>query len=280
MAAQEFTGASYSADADVCTVWVPELQDSTVVIRPGRDGVHLPTKVMLLFKFGSVVFFNFTRQEQDIWKAKLAKYITEPEEKASGPETMKVEVWPEQREWVTKVPDVFRLKRLDMATTRILGLVLAQSVALDTYDRKVRDAMDSTMKLMTELQPGGFWSLPSTKRAVKRQELQQLMVTNSLIYMRVISSLGVLDTTPLAWRQDRYYDVWKSFQDEYEITHRVNTLERKVGPIQENAKFLLQLDHTKQSERSEQTIINLIMIEVLLTILGIVKQPIYNWWIQ
>jgi hypothetical protein len=43
----------------------------------------------------------------------------------------------------------------------------------------------------------------------------------------------------------------------------------QLGPIQENVKFLLQLEHTKKTEKSELIIIYLIGIEILLTCIHI-----------
>jgi hypothetical protein len=65
----------------------------------------------------------------------------------------------------------------------------------------VDDALARTVRILEGL------TGDSMERGMRRQDLMNLLCQNNLLYTTVITKLGVLDYSPLAWRQDRYYDV-------------------------------------------------------------------------
>lgn len=66
----------------------------------------------------------------------------------------------------------------------------------------------------------------------------------------------------------RHYELWESLRADYEIEMRFEAIDRKLGPMIENAKFLLDVRAEQKSSGAEWIIIGLIMLEVLINLVG------------
>jgi hypothetical protein len=67
---------------------------------------------------------------------------------------------------------------------------------------------------------------------------------------------------------NRYHELWRSLRVDYEIERRFEAINRKLGPMIENAKFLLDIRAESKSSNAELTIIVLICLEVVINTLG------------
>lgn len=63
----------------------------------------------------------------------------------------------------------------------------------------------------------------------------------------------------------RHYKLWEALRGDYEIERRFDAINRKLGPMLENAKFLLEVRAEHKSSRAEWIIIGLIMLEVFIS---------------
>jgi uncharacterized Rmd1/YagE family protein len=64
---------------------------------------------------------------------------------------------------------------------------------------------------------------------------------------------------------DRHYKLWEDLRVDYEIERRFDAINRKLGPMLENAKFLLDVRAEQKSSGAEWIIIGLICLEVLIS---------------
>lgn len=62
----------------------------------------------------------------------------------------------------------------------------------------------------------------------------------------------------------RHYKLWEDLRVDYEIERRFDAINRKLGPMLENAKFLLDVRAEQKSSGAEWIIIALICLEVLM----------------
>jgi len=162
--------------------------------------------------------------------------------------------------WFALQPDRVVLRRLDVGNARVISSVLGQSVALEHYHRRVDRALEALAPTLHEIAATGR----SRSAASSDRSLLRLIGENSLLYTQVVAKLGLLDTSDAAWGKDRYHSVWRALRGDYELDRRFDALNRKLGPMLENAKFVLEVREDKKSERSELIIIALIGIEIVL----------------
>jgi uncharacterized Rmd1/YagE family protein len=162
--------------------------------------------------------------------------------------------------WFALQPDRVVLRRLDVGNARVISSVLGQSVALEHYHRRVDRAIEALAPILHEIAATGR----SRSVASSDRKLLRLIGENSLLYTQVVAKLGLLDTSDAAWGKDRYHSVWRALRADYELDRRFDALNRKLGPMLENAKFVLEVREDKKSERSELIIIALIGTEILL----------------
>lgn len=66
----------------------------------------------------------------------------------------------------------------------------------------------------------------------------------------------------------RHYKLWEDLRLDYEIERRFDAINRKLGPMLENAKFLLDVRAEQKSSGAEWIIIGLICLEVLMNGFG------------
>lgn len=93
------------------------------------------------------------------------------------------------------------MQRLDVGNLRVIATILGQSVALDYYNRRVDKAIEVFTPVLTEIASSG------RSETIKSNQLLSMIGSNSLLYTDVVSKLGLLDTTEVAWRNDKYFEV-------------------------------------------------------------------------
>eukprot|EP00775_Hariotina_reticulata_P007413 gene7413-7622_t len=250
-----------------------ELHEESVLMGADRD--EQPEKIMVIYRYGSVIFFNMRAKEQTL-----------------------VVVRPDLGKWSALEPDKIVVREMSVGNVRVISHVLGQSVALDYYNSKV----DEAIQLFTPY----LRDVATTGRCVniKETRLLQLIADNSLLYTDVVTKIGLLDISQTAWGQDRYHELWNSLRVDYEIDRRFDAINRKVwlpslstgdkaatqcplqaltrsaespyakviistlGPMLENAKFLLDIRAEKKSVEAEWIIIGLICLEVAVNFYG------------
>jgi uncharacterized Rmd1/YagE family protein len=255
----------------------------------GEDGGS--DRLFVVYRFGSVIFFGADEAQDDLWIRRIQAHTQDPSPEPVSDETTLVVVGgggggqqaaggngsgsappaspsPSSSSssllprgaWFALQPDRVVLRRLDVGNARVISSVLGQSVALEYYHRRVDRALDALAPVLHEIAATGR----SRSAASSDGQLLRLIGENSLLYTQVVAKLGLLDTSDAAWGKDRYHGVWRALRGDYELDRRFDALNRKLGPMLENAKFVLEVREDKKSERSELIIIGLIGMEIVL----------------
>ena len=112
--------------------------DNIAVSRVGIPSTDL-MRYMVVFKFGSVVFYNVGAQEREECLELTRNFVESP---LAYPmkEDYLVKVSPRLDEWAKLESDHIVLKRLDVNNISVISAVLAQT-ALEHYEHKVDPAM-------------------------------------------------------------------------------------------------------------------------------------------
>lgn len=225
---------------------------------------------MVIYRYGSVILINVRRSERDMYFDLLKPYIKVPK----GQPTVQQEysnlrsdettiaVQPNLSDWSKLENDKVVVQTLDAGNMRVISHVLSQSVALDYFNSRVDAAIQQFTPYLTAVAQTGACD------NVKEARLLQLIADNSLLYTDVVTKFGLLDISQTAWNQDKHFQLWESLRRDYEIERRFDAINRKLGPMLENAKFLLDVRAEQKSSGAEWIIIGLIMLEVLMNGFG------------
>ncbi|KIZ04381.1 hypothetical protein MNEG_3575 [Monoraphidium neglectum] len=237
-----------------------------------QAGASSAVRVLAVYSYGSAVFFNSDPEADAYWLEKLKGYAKDPHREPLTDETTVV-VRPALDDWFALEPDHIVLQMLDLSNVRVISSIMGQSVALEHFDRRVIAAIERFTPVLSEIASKGVSklvlpSLFSGMTGHHEDELLKLIGESSLLHTDVVYKLGLLHPTDVAWRTDKYYDVWKALHADYDIEKRFEALKAKLGPMLANAKFVLEVREDKKSERSELIIILLIGVEIVLHVAG------------
>jgi uncharacterized Rmd1/YagE family protein len=145
----------------------------------------------------------------------------------------------------------------DSETLYTIGDVLAKSVVLEYYERRIATAFDNLEPLTL--------ALATTGRTAERSKtfIQQIAL-GLLAEHRLIGRVEVSEKPDLLWDRPDLERVHAWMVREYEIKERQSALERKLALVSRTAQVLLDLLNVRRSLRVEWYIVFLIIIEVVL----------------
>ena len=151
--------------------------------------------MLCLARYGSVVFFNTSeKQQQEMLQlaqtyAELPNPVDTPTSSSGDSYRIEVHDIPlsdNPEEWCRFDPDRLRMRYFDLNSCRVVSQVLAQSVALEYNENKVRGMLDHFRSVNFMLERTGKVSMPAT-------DLFKLVAMNNNIMADVLTQLKLLD---------------------------------------------------------------------------------------
>jgi uncharacterized Rmd1/YagE family protein len=232
-----------------------------------------PSRFVVVFRFGAVVFFNVPPREAADLLHKIKQHSREPV--LSGVERKEnfcVHIQPdydpleeqlhsgEGGDPPTKVVtgEYCVVQELNMKSVDVISNILAQSVALDAYNDTVDDLLANFSYINGTVKGRGSLT------AIQRDSLFRTVAQNNSIFIEMVSKLGIKDRSTTAWNLSQYVDIHAGMQEEFEINLRFEHIEFKLDLIQQNAKFFLEVLQSQKSNSLEWIIIILILFECVL----------------
>ncbi|SRR5713101_4158306 len=212
---------------------------------------------MFLYPFGAVVFQDVDAAQRDAQLEALARI----ESRLSGPGTGEDIL---VREDPSSPPGmsggVLVIDRLTPARASIIALTVAQSAAMEYYERMVEAMFDRTNRLVDRLERRG--TTPLRTRQLHRF-IGEAVGTRS----EVISVLHLLDKPDAAWDDPAMDAIYEDLRDEFDLGDRYNALELKLRGIQEALELILDVSRDRRLVMLEVTIVVLIVLELVLSLL-------------
>jgi uncharacterized Rmd1/YagE family protein len=152
---------------------------------------------------------------------------------------------------------VLTLDRLTPERANVVALTVAQSAAMEYYERIVAQLFDRTSALVDRLEKRGTVTLLT--RGLHRF-IGQAIATRS----EVITVLTLLDKPDATWddpAMDRIYD---DLRAEFDLIDRYGALEQKLRFVQDAMELVLDVARDRRMWLLEVAIFGLIIIEVAL----------------
>ncbi|CAL6391141.1 unnamed protein product [Bathycoccus prasinos] len=235
---------------------------TTTTTSPSQRGVGIPStdlmRYMVVFKFGSVVFYNVGAQEREECLELTRNFVESP---LAYPmkEDYLVKVSPRLDEWAKLESDHIVLKRLDVNNISVISAVLAQTVALEHYEHKVDAMVEIFSKLNKSTELTGDLN-------ISKKRLFSLVAENNNTLTELITRLGLLGRSDTAWQYAQYNIVWEGLRQDFELEDRFQDLDYKLNLIQTQVKFYLEILQNRKSDFLEWTIIVLIALEICVSL--------------
>lgn len=223
------------------------LSGTPLAVRVGESGIAV------VFRYGVVVFVGMSAQEETTFlerlKPRLFGLIAPHEE-----ETAKVQVARDNEEIPVGGPVL--VKEFSLERLLIVADALAKSVVLGRSEREVTNVFDTIEPFARELATFG-------RTSKNRTEMLKLLGQTLLAQQRVSGRVAVGEKPDVLWDRPDLERLYARLEDEYELSERAETLNRKLIVISETATTLADIIDTKRSLRLEVIVVVLIAFEII-----------------
>jgi len=226
------------------------LSSTPLAVRVGLSGLAV------VFRYGVVVFLGLSAEEEKNFLERLGGRafgkITPYEE-----EWAKVQVAKEAEEPIPAGGPIL-VREMSLERLLVVADALAKSVVLGRDEREVSNVFDTIEPFARELATSG-----QTSR--NRTDLLKLMGSALLVQHRVSGRVAVGEKPDVLWDRPDLERLYARLEDEYELSERVETLNRKLAVIADTATTLADIIDTKRSLRLEIVVVALIAFEIIIT---------------
>jgi uncharacterized Rmd1/YagE family protein len=213
--------------------------------------------IVFFYHFGAVVFFD------------VAPEIRAAELKRLGvarPGLTQAQVLNEElivREVADARPDIdgpiLVVDKLSFERTSVVALIVAQSAAMDYYERIVDQMFVDTDRLATELEKAG--TMPMRTRHLLKF-IGAAVGTRS----EVLSVLHLLDKPDAIWDDAGADRIYQKLRVEFDLVDRYQSLELKLKSVQDTLEVITDVARDRRLFLLEATVVLLILLEIVLSL--------------
>ena len=225
------------------------LSSAPLAVQVGSNGLAV------LFRYGVAVFIGLSVAEEAEFLERLSARtfgkITPPEE-----EWAKIQVAKEAEEPIP-VGGPILVREFSLERLLVVSDALAKSVVLGRDEREVSNVFDTIEPFARELATFG-------KTSRNRTDLLKLMGNALLVQHRLSGRVAVSEKPDVLWDRPDLERLYARLEDEYELSERAETLNRKLAVIADTATTLADIVDTKRSLRLEIIVVFLIAFEIVI----------------
>lgn len=180
-------------------IQLPQSQSSPL------GGEKQSLRFVAVFRFGSAVFFNVNPRDVADLLTRLKAcskdpYLSGNERKENFCVHVQPEIPEEDDDVVTGEYCV--VQELNLKSVDVISNVLAQSVALDSYNDTV-DELLANFELINDKVIAGDEKLTATDR----DQMFRAVAQNNSIFIEMVSKVGLKDRSDTAWNLSQYGDI-------------------------------------------------------------------------
>ncbi len=220
------------------------------VISAGEKGCAV------LFRYGVVVFFGTTEDEEALFIKSKEEIFIEPRTAIIGDNVI-LGVTPKQDDNIQD--NLISIKKMDIGYIQLIAEVLARSVVLDAYEQDISTTFDHIDPIASELQARG----PKGKSAKK---LMRHIGHTLSIQRKMIGQVEVEGKPDVLWERSDLEKLYHLIENEFEITERHTALKHKLELIHQTAETMLGILSERRTLHVEWYIVILIVIEIFITL--------------
>jgi uncharacterized Rmd1/YagE family protein len=216
-----------------------------------------PRKLLVVFEYGTVVFFNFEPLECERVIAQLKTCSHRPN-KEIGKDDFTLLLAPKGKR--PEGTDELTVKEFNRDTCLVVAIVLSRSVALEYYEKLVGESLAALEQTMAALAHEG--KIRRTEKDLARQVGEALLIEHELVYY-----IEVFDDPDIIWDGGvRNEQLYRELKREFDLDDRTKAIQQKVSLISRWSTFVISRLEAHRSRMLEWIIIVLIFSEIVLVL--------------
>jgi required for meiotic nuclear division protein 1 len=155
------------------------------------------------------------------------------------------------------IDGVFHLDRMTPARAGVVALTVAQSAAMEYYEKLIEGLYARTTEVVDRLEKTG--TMPMRTRSLHR-------FIGSAIGTRteVLAILHLLDKPDATWDDPGMDEIYEDLRAEFDLADRYQSLEAKLSGVQESLELVLDVARDRRLVLLETMIVLLIVFEIVL----------------
>jgi uncharacterized Rmd1/YagE family protein len=226
------------------------LSSLPLAFRAGANGIAV------VFRYGVVVMIGLSALEEDGVLASLKHRIVGAFDRREE-ESAQVEVNIEREDQIPPGGPIY-LRAINLERLLLVAYALADSVVLAHDERDVASVLEQTEPFARTLATKG--KTPGGRRTILKHIGNALLVQH-----RVSGRVAVAEDPDVLWDRPDLNRLYARLKDEYELTERVDGLNRKLKVVADTAQALTDMIDTERALRLELLIVLLIAFEICIT---------------
>ena len=211
---------------------------------------------VFFYPFGAAVFHDVPAEQREEWLARIRAAIPRLTTKVVA-ESFSAREEPGAR--TRLVGGMLELAEMGSARASAIAQVVAQSAAMEYYERLVDDLFARTDALVGPLERLGTVSLRT--RRLHRFIGEAISTRNE-----VLSVLHLLDKPDEVWDDPELDRIYDDLRAEFDLTDRYQALESKLRGVQESLELVLDVARDRRMWILEVSIALLILVELVLSL--------------
>ena len=216
-------------------------------------------KMVVLFDYGAIVFFNVERKECERIMAELDPFALRKNKFISEDEFV---IHISDMEKRPEGTDELYIRELNRDIALLVGIVLSRSVSMEYYERLVGESLREFESIIDKLSMTG--KLPHGRRRLTKQVGFALSVEYDLAY-----NLSVLDDPDVVWDGGKKIEeLYIALKRQFELEERIKVIQQKISIISHSTTFILGRLEVQNASILEWIIIILILLEIVLYLIG------------
>jgi uncharacterized Rmd1/YagE family protein len=156
--------------------------------------------------------------------------------------------------------EILVVDQLTFERAEIVALTVAQSAAMEYYERIVERMFDDTDKMVEKLEKTGTISVVTRK-------LHRFIGAAIGTRSEVFSVLHLFDKPDSAWDDPDAERIYQQLRTEFDLVDRHQSLELKLRSVQEALELVIDIARDKRLVILEVSIVLLIVMEIVLSLI-------------
>lgn len=220
--------------------------------------IALPEEgIAVLFRYGVVVTFDAGPGVEAALCERLHPLLTEPDDIVEREEA-RIRVSADAEELVEPSGTIV-LRDAAIERLQLVADALAKSIVLSHFESRMAFIFDRIEPLAKTLAATGRFGGSG-------RELMRHIGEVMLIQQEVVGRMETSDKPELLWERPDLERLYVRLEEEFELSDRDRSLDRKLAVVSDTAETLLGLVQNRSSLRVEWYIVLLIVFEIVLTL--------------
>lgn len=211
---------------------------------------------VFIYPFGAIVLHNVPAAERDRQMARLRAARPGLTDAPGSDESLTVRTQPGAP---TDIHDTeLIVDELSFEGASVVAMTIAQSAAMDYYDRIVDEMFVQTDRLVERVERAG-------RAPLRTRPLHRFIGAAIGTRNEVLSILHMLDKPEAAWSDVSAERIYSALRAEFDLSDRYQALEHKLRSVQEALELVLDMARDYRLVLLEVTIVVLFLIEIALS---------------